>query len=686
MNKVFRLILGLSISTIVLCSQSFGQGITVTSSNSPDYHFKINGNDFFPIGWYNCVEKNDLINMKSKGVNVVINYWNSVWNKYKQPNQTDYSVAEYKMAIGEYLKIVDSLGIKVIIDVAASHIHSESSSGWTKNAILDIVNTYKNDPGVFGWYVADEPEGTFNDLAKQYPTPSELLDISNSIRTNDNGKHPVFIVIATSEFYEFPGHQVFSPNTYDILGWDSYVFTPTHDQNKYPWTDFNNLSRIATARGMSQIKSNNKWGHIFVGMAHDNYQDTANFKSRQMSNDDILYESISPIISGSRGLLYWWYNPIDAAPNTLNNINTFIKFFKDNNFQNILLQGLNKDNSIQLSNFKLNNISEDRNNYIWGNYHNNYNNGSTFYPEPTDFYFKEFNYIVRKYNGTYYIFAVNDFKPTVNVTFVLDNMLSINETVTQITELNAFGSTISKSYTIGNNTHNCSFSDVLNSYKTKIYKINYNTNLINGPAIIAHPSAKTYTNSYTWNVNVSGGTAPFSYSWKKDGSSIGGNTSSYSVTLGYAGNGSGSISYLLSVTVTDALGKITTYAKNVEEFYSDNYGGAKISGGTQLSNIENIPQGYELSSNYPNPFNPETQFRIGIPEDSNVKVSIIDLLGHEITSLIDGNLSSGYHNIIWNGTTSLGQRVTSGIYFYRMTAISKTGKVFMETKKATLLK
>lgn len=94
-----------------------------------------------------------------------------------------------------------------------------------------------------------------------------------------------------------------------------------------------------------------------------------------------------------------------------------------------------------------------------------------------------------------------------------------------------------------------------------------------------------------------------------------------------------------------------------------------------------IPEKFALKQNYPNPFNPMTRVEFSIPsnvkgEMSNVNLSIYDLAGKLVETLINNSLSSGTYNINWNATN-----YSSGIYFYTLTAGS-----FTETKKMMLLK
>jgi len=76
-----------------------------------------------------------------------------------------------------------------------------------------------------------------------------------------------------------------------------------------------------------------------------------------------------------------------------------------------------------------------------------------------------------------------------------------------------------------------------------------------------------------------------------------------------------------------------------------------------------IPSEYWLGNNYPNPFNPQTTIAFALPERAKVVLTIHDVLGREIEKLIETEMSSGYHEAIWDA-----KQRASGVYFYRLTA------------------
>jgi PKD repeat protein len=97
--------------------------------------------------------------------------------------------------------------------------------------------------------------------------------------------------------------------------------------------------------------------------------------------------------------------------------------------------------------------------------------------------------------------------------------------------------------------------------------------------------------------------------------------------------------------------------------------------------IENIPDEFVLYSNYPNPFNPTTKIDYGLPEVSNVKLIIYDILGREVNTLVNEFQDAGYKSITWHGTDAFGKNVGAGMYFYLIQA----GE-FRKVRKMVLLK
>ncbi len=75
-----------------------------------------------------------------------------------------------------------------------------------------------------------------------------------------------------------------------------------------------------------------------------------------------------------------------------------------------------------------------------------------------------------------------------------------------------------------------------------------------------------------------------------------------------------------------------------------------------------------LHDAYPNPFNPMTTIRYDLPEAGKTSLAIFDLAGRRIRTLLDGEMPAGRHSSIWRGRDDAGRPVSSGVYFYRLTA------------------
>ena len=89
-----------------------------------------------------------------------------------------------------------------------------------------------------------------------------------------------------------------------------------------------------------------------------------------------------------------------------------------------------------------------------------------------------------------------------------------------------------------------------------------------------------------------------------------------------------------------------------------------------------IPDKFEISQNYPNPFNPSTKIDFSVPQKSNVKITVYDILGNKIKELVNGFKNEGNYSVVFNASN-----LSSGIYFYQLQAGSIT-----ETKKMMLIK
>ena len=85
---------------------------------------------------------------------------------------------------------------------------------------------------------------------------------------------------------------------------------------------------------------------------------------------------------------------------------------------------------------------------------------------------------------------------------------------------------------------------------------------------------------------------------------------------------------------------------------------------------------FELSNNYPNPFNPVTTIRYELPVNSNVRLEVFDILGRRVAVLVDGMIEAGVHEVTFNASN-----LASGVYLYRLSTAD-----FVQTRQMVLVK
>jgi hypothetical protein len=110
-----------------------------------------------------------------------------------------------------------------------------------------------------------------------------------------------------------------------------------------------------------------------------------------------------------------------------------------------------------------------------------------------------------------------------------------------------------------------------------------------------------------------------------------------------------------------------------------NIAGVAGHGGEQQSQL---PTQYALHESYPNPFNPTTTIKYDLPEGGNVSLVVYDVLGREVTRLVDGFEEAGYRAVTWDATG-----VASGLYFARLNVgDANGGHRFTAVRKLILTK
>ena len=94
-----------------------------------------------------------------------------------------------------------------------------------------------------------------------------------------------------------------------------------------------------------------------------------------------------------------------------------------------------------------------------------------------------------------------------------------------------------------------------------------------------------------------------------------------------------------------------------------------------------LPTEYALKANYPNPFNPTTTIQFDVPEASDVRLEVYDMMGRRVATLVNGNFNAGRYEATWNARSDAGNAVASGVYLYRLQAGS-----FESVKRMVLMK
>ncbi len=106
-----------------------------------------------------------------------------------------------------------------------------------------------------------------------------------------------------------------------------------------------------------------------------------------------------------------------------------------------------------------------------------------------------------------------------------------------------------------------------------------------------------------------------------------------------------------------------------------------ITGVKANSPAATTPKTIELAQNYPNPFNPTTTISFALNKPAKVKLTVYNLLGRHVKTILNGNMAAGHHQVMWEGTNESLNQVPSGVYFYRLEADKHS-----MTRKMILLK
>jgi len=77
---------------------------------------------------------------------------------------------------------------------------------------------------------------------------------------------------------------------------------------------------------------------------------------------------------------------------------------------------------------------------------------------------------------------------------------------------------------------------------------------------------------------------------------------------------------------------------------------------------------FSLEQNYPNPFNPSTTICFNLGRKTNLDISVYNILGEKISTIVSGEFTAGSHSVTWSAQDNNGQNLATGVYLYRMTA------------------
>ena len=126
----------------------------------------------------------------------------------------------------------------------------------------------------------------------------------------------------------------------------------------------------------------------------------------------------------------------------------------------------------------------------------------------------------------------------------------------------------------------------------------------------------------------------------------------------------------------DGVDDINDYYGSAPDMGALEYGVLSIGYDTRI-----VPDSFTLHQNFPNPFNPITTLRYDLSSDAFVVLTVYDMLGKEITQLVNTSQQAGFKSVQWNATDSMGRSVSAGVYLYQIQA----GE-YVQTKKMVLLK
>jgi len=119
------------------------------------------------------------------------------------------------------------------------------------------------------------------------------------------------------------------------------------------------------------------------------------------------------------------------------------------------------------------------------------------------------------------------------------------------------------------------------------------------------------------------------------------------------------------------LGDLNWYPEKKKEWLTE----------VKQANVEKVPWDFALKQNYPNPFNPSTTIEFSLKKGAHISLTVYNMLGQKVSTLLDKKMIAGSHRASWDGTDESGTQMASGIYYYRLETESQKA-----TKKMLLMK
>jgi hypothetical protein len=159
-----------------------------------------------------------------------------------------------------------------------------------------------------------------------------------------------------------------------------------------------------------------------------------------------------------------------------------------------------------------------------------------------------------------------------------------------------------------------------------------------------------------------------------------------STTPGFIPSPANRIGYSSNTEYVDSnLVNGTHYYKLTATDFSGNEGGPSLELPINITSVREeegaVPKEFALFQNYPNPFNPYTQIKFSVANRTKAELSVYNILGQRVKTLLDEEMEAGNYVATWNGRDEKGYDVSSGIYFYKLNT-----KEFTQTKKMLLVR